>query len=287
MRWIWLCVAAAVAALVPQAQTGVLVVEASPHVAVVEVDSVLAGTVTPLVREVPAGARRLSVSRVGYAPFATTVMVPAGDTLVVRAELVRLAGTLDVRGLPPGARVLVRDTLYAGGPVGTGEVPLAVEMPGVPTARRFVPVHPGEPTVVEYVPRAFRAGVPLAALFTPGLAQARGGRPLVGALHAAAVLGGLALTGSALLASSGAASDREEAYEAYLAASDRDEAFLHWIEVEAALDRETRARRRIGPALGVTLAAHALGIADAVRRHGFSPRLRVTSRSATLAVPIR
>ncbi len=288
MHRIGLCVAIAVAAFAAQAQTGVLVVEATPRVVAVHVDSVLAGT-TPLTREVAAGERRLTVSRVGYAPYEARIVVPAGDTLVVRTELSRLAGTLSVQGLPAGARVFVRDTLYAGGPVSTGQVPLTVEVPGVRTVQRYVAVYPAESTVVEveYASRAFDLHVPLTALVAPGLAQVRGGRPIVGALYAAAVAGTFAVTGSALITAASASSDRRAAYAEYLSAEGRDDAFLQWIEVEATVERERRALRRIGPAVGFLVAAHALGLADTVLRHSFSPRLRVNDRGVALAVPIR
>lgn len=267
------------------AQTGVLVVTAAPGVSAVYADSAQVG-ITPLTRAMPAGPLALRVVRVGYAPYHARVEVPAGDTLVVHVALERLYGALDLRGVPAGAQVFVRDSVYRAGPVATGQVPVAVRTADGRHLREIVPVYHEEPTVVEWVPRAFDPGVLMTALITPGVSQLRDRRPVAGVIHALAVTGGVAVSGINFTRYIQNGIDRRRAYNAYRDAETLDDAYAHWVEVSLATDRERVNGRRLGRALLITGAAHALGMADAFLHHAFPPALRVSERGVSLSLSL-
>lgn len=103
------------AQLEPDVQTGYIRVTSSPSGAVARLDGGDTLTTPGTFSNVPAGRHTIEVSRSGYYPYSTSIIVNAGGTSGVNAALSpqQTTGSLRVTSSPSGAEVFV-DEIYRG-----------------------------------------------------------------------------------------------------------------------------------------------------------------------------
>ena len=146
----------------PTPAKAVLTVTSNVSESVVFVDGARKGIAPVTLKGLKAGRHRIKVTREGYEPYEEGVFLRKGKSLIVKAILERLSGTIEVTGNPTGAKVYL-DGYY------TGVLPLdPTEMePGSHTVKVVMKgYHKLEKTIKVGADRALRLRVNLKPMAT-------------------------------------------------------------------------------------------------------------------------
>ena len=98
-----------------------LVIESMVDGATVQLDGKVVGKTPLAALSVAAGKHTLRVSRLGYLPYSDTILVQGDKTITVEADLLPVAGVLEIKANVRGVRVFIDD-------VEIGKTPLEYEL---------------------------------------------------------------------------------------------------------------------------------------------------------------
>ena len=132
---------------------GKLKIESTVDGARVELNGLKAGKTPIKVLRLKAGKYTVKVSRLGHLDFETRVTVKAGRLAKVMADLLPVAGILEVRMKPHGAQVLVDGKLVGKSPslfeLKLGKRTIEINSNGYLSFRKQIRAIPGELTVLK------------------------------------------------------------------------------------------------------------------------------------------
>lgn len=160
MRKATLILAAAAILLLPadgfagkKRSRGILKIESTVDGALVKVNNLSAGKTPLKPMRLKKGTYTIHVYKLGHLAFEAKVRVKAGKTAHVMADLLPVAGVLDAKVAPEGAKIFV-DGAYVGVAPAQLELKLGrrhveFRMPGYETVENFVHAVPGETTTLK------------------------------------------------------------------------------------------------------------------------------------------